>query len=456
MSDFPNKIEDFNRRDFLRGGSVATLMTMLGGVEIFAQTNATPATEKKLAGPRVKVGVIGIGPWGRELLNTLARVEEADVAAICDTYPASLRRAGEAAPGAVKTPDYKTILENKEIPAVILATPTHKHKDLVIEALKAGKHVYCEAPLANSIEDARAIASAAKEAKQVVFQAGLQNRSDPQRHFLLSFIHSGALGQTVMARAQWHKKNSWRATSSNPEREKEVNWRLDKTISLGLAGEIGCHQMDQASWFLHAMPTSVMGVGSLSVYKDDGRDVFDTVQALVEYPGGVYLSYDATLANSFDAGYEMFYGTYAAVMLRDNKAWMFKETDSPLLGWEVYAAKQNFYTTTGIALRAGASKSVPTEGAAPEDPITTTPLFFALKNFLKNANDVSVAAKEYKESYGDADVDGLNEHLSKNVHRRPAAGYLEGLQATVTAIKANEAILGGQRIVLKPEWFELS
>ena len=65
----------------------------------------------------------------------------------------------------------------------------------------------------------------------------------------------------------------------------------------------------------------------------------DTVQAVFEFPGGVRMIYDATLANSFDGEYEMLYGSDAALMMRESKAWMFKEVDSPLLGWEVYADK---------------------------------------------------------------------------------------------------------------------
>src|SRR2546425_6733082 len=137
-----------------------------------------------------------------------------------------VRRSRTKAPGAAQLEDYQAILANKDIQAVIIATGSHQHKDLAIAALKAGKHVYCEAPLANTIEDARAIALAAKAAKEQVFQPGLQLRADPERHFLLPFIRSGALGTTVMGRAQWHKKVSWRSASPNPEREKAMNWRL--------------------------------------------------------------------------------------------------------------------------------------------------------------------------------------------------------------------------------------
>ncbi len=457
MNENTSESLGYNRRDFLKGGSVATLMTMLGGVELFAQTNAVPAVEAKGPVGKIKVAVVGLGARGREIVNTLVRLPQADVAAICDTYGPFLRRTANAAPGAAQTADYKTILDNKEIKAVVVATPTHQHKEIALAALKAGKHVYCEAPLAGSIEGAREIALAAKAAQQLVFQSGLQMRSDPQRHFLLPFIRSGALGKSVQARAQWHKKTNWRSASSNPEQEKALNWRLDKATSLGLIGELGSHQIDQAGWFLNALPTAVTGFGSISFWKED-RDVPDTVQAVLEFPSGVRMLYDATLANSFDGEYEILYGSDAAIMMRDGKAWMFKEVDSPLLGWEVYADKMTFYKETGIALVAGKSKAVPANEQpkpAPEGAAADTPLSFALDNFLRNALDLEAAAEDYKASYGADDVDGLMEHLS-TVPRRAAAGYLEGYQAVVTAVKANEAILGAKRIELKPEWYELA
>src|SRR6266404_9459369 len=115
-----------NRRDFLKSGSFATLMTMLGGVELLAETNSPPPAEKESKLPKVKLGVIGLGAWGRELLNVLGQSERADVAAICDTYAPFLRRNASAAPGAAAIEDYRKILDNKDITAVIIATPTHK------------------------------------------------------------------------------------------------------------------------------------------------------------------------------------------------------------------------------------------------------------------------------------------------------------------------------------------
>ena len=444
---------DFNRRDFLRSGSLATLMTMLGGVELIAQTTNAPGADDKPKGPRVKVGVIGIGPWGREILNTLARLPQAEVVAVCDTYAAMAKRGGTAAPGATVTADYKTILDNKDITAVVIATPTHLHKDIAVAALKAGKHVYCEAPLAHTIEDARAIALAAKAAPGLVFQAGLQMRSDPQRHFLLPFIRSGALGKSVMARAQFHKKQTWRQTSPNPEREKAVNWRLDKEVSLGLVGELGCHPIDQVTWYFNGLPKAATGFGSI-IFHQDGRDGAGHGPGCARIPGGCEhdLSRDA--------------GQLLRRRLRDALRQRRRGDDAREQGVDVqgsrFAAaglgslrpKETFYKETGIALVAGASKSSRrrTEGGAALHQYARCS--FALGNFLRNASDFSIAAKDFIESFGD-DADALKEHLTK-LARQPAAGILEGYQATVIAIKTNEAIMTGKRVEIKPEMYELT
>ena len=85
----------------------------------------------------------------------LARFPKAEVIAVCEKYEPFLRRAKEAAPKAEGYTDYRKVLENKDVQAVLITTPTHQHKEIVQEALKAGKHVYCEAPLANTIENTK-------------------------------------------------------------------------------------------------------------------------------------------------------------------------------------------------------------------------------------------------------------------------------------------------------------
>ena len=463
MKKEENIIEQ-NRRDFIKGSSLATLMMLMGGVPIRAEDK--PKTEEggttfKTTGAPLNCAVIGCGTWGRDLLKELARLPNAPVVAICDNYEPFLRRSKESAPKAETFTDYLKLLQKKEVQGVFVATPSHLHKDIAIAALQAGKHVYCEAPLATTVEDARAIAQAARAAGRLHFQAGQQLRSDPQRRSLLGFVRTGSLGRMALARAQWHKKQSWRRTSTNADREKELNWRLRNATSPGLIGEIGLHQLDMASWFINAQPVSVTGFGAIIKWNEDGRDVPDTIQAVVEYPGGVKLSYDCTLANSFDAEYEMYYGSDAALMIRDNKAWMFKEVDAPLEGWQVYARKDSFYKESGIALDANATKlkaigKKATEAAAPDEE---SPLHYALEAFIINSNAISSAVEDFASNYDVNDKKALAEHLA-GIRKilmvdKPCAGFKEGFEAAVTAIKANEAILKGQKVTFQKAWFEI-
>src|SRR6267378_7630793 len=93
-----NETADLNRRDFI--GSFATLMTMLGGVELITRAPVHAADVETLVPFRIKCGVIGLGNWGREIIATLSRLKTAQLVAMCDTYPASLKRAANSAPGA--------------------------------------------------------------------------------------------------------------------------------------------------------------------------------------------------------------------------------------------------------------------------------------------------------------------------------------------------------------------
>jgi predicted dehydrogenase len=455
---------EFNRREFIQNtASFGALMALMGGVPLYAEeTNsaAAPTNYSTVSAP-VNCAVIGCGAWGREILQTLSRLPNAPVVAICDNYEAAFRRVKESAPNAETFADYHKLLEKKEVQAVIVATPSYQHRAIVEAALAAGKHVYCEAPLATTVEDARAIAKAAKAAGKVYFQSGLQMRSDPQRQFLVPFIRSGATGVNVMARTQWHKKQSWRRTAPTPEREQALNWNLNAATSPGLMGELVIHQLDMVNWLLNIRPVAVSGWGSTLLWKD-GRDVADTIQAVFEFPDGSNYFADASLANSFDSAYEILYGSFSAVMLRHDedgsRAWLFKEVDSPLLGWEVYPPKVQFYKETGITLMAGASKTPPKQKEGEALPPTVTPLQHALAAFITNSGLIAKGVESFLKISDD--MDELRESLGtikQTKSWKGAAGWQEGLDATILALKANEAIVkgGGNRIAIQKEWFDI-
>lgn len=422
-----------SRRHFLKLGSLGgalggTLGGTLGGALANAERLPIAAPweseSPKTSMDTVSCAVIGYGDWGREIAAALDRLEEARLSAVADHFPIMLRRAQRDHPGAARHADYRAVLDDPEIQAVFVATPTHQHRQIVVDALAAGKHVYCEAPIAHTLDDARAIARAARDADGQIFQAGLLYRTEPQYRSVYGFIRSGAIGQPAMIRSQWHMKDSWRRVSSSQERERELNWRLDADVSLGLFGETGIQQIDAATWIRGTRPTSISGFGGI-MFWNDGRTVPDTIQAIVGWPDNVNLMYDATLVSGFDAKYDLHFGSDATIILRDNKAWMFKEVDAPMLGWEVYARKDKFYKETGIALLANATKlDALNQEPTYEDPNAETPLYWALKAFMDNY------------TYGPFD---------------PVANHQTAYEATVVAIKGAEAVRNQSRVEITDE-----
>lgn len=418
-------MDNVSRREFLAGATTASLMIVLGGE---AEAGTAPAAK----GRPVRVGVIGTGVQGRAILSVLARLTGAPVAAICDPYEVALNAAKKIAPQAKPYTDYRRMLDaEKSLEALFIATPSHLHREPALAALQAGKHVYCEAPLAVTLDDARAICAAGKGSKSV-FQVGLQQRANPLYQHVVKFVRTGVLGTVAQTRGQWHRKQSWRRAARDPQVERRLNWRLYRESSAGLIGEVGVHQIDAASWFLRKLPTAVVGYGAI-VQWQDGRELPDTVQCILEYPGGVRAIYDATLANSFEGAYEVVYGSDGAIFTREDRSWLFKEADAPQLGWEVYARKDRVGDETGIALVADATQLLaqgknPAEAATARGASGKNALYYAVEEFV-------TAIRQGK---------------------KPSAGALEGFQATVVALKAHEAVSSGSKVVIPKEALALS
>ncbi len=413
----------FDRRNFLKGaaGTLALLLSRQG----LASAQAPPAPA--IAGPPVRFGVIGLGAWGREMVEALGRTPTALVGGLCDSYEPFLKRAAATAPAAMATAEWRQLLDAKDIDAIVIATPTPDHREIALAALQARKHVYCEAPIAASIDDARAIAAAAKGASGVVFQGGLQGRSNALYSHVLQFVKTGVLGDMALVNAQWSRKESWRRAAPTPERERALNWRLDKT-SPGLMGEIGIHQIDLVSRYLGARPSAIVGSGGITAWRD-GRETPDTALTLIEF-GATRATIRATLASSFGAAYTIFQGSNSSLLLKETRGWLIKEADSPLLGWEVYARKESVHDETGIAMVADATKLL----AAGKEPGKDGPL----------------------EPEKPALVMAFESFITSIRTGAPSAcGPGEAYAATVAALSANKAVVTNSRVELRPEDYVL-
>jgi len=336
-----------DRRTFLlqTGGTLAAV-AIVPGIAFAAEV---------VLGGELSVAIIGMGRQGRSIAGELQKIKGVKVTAICDVDPGRLRSGARRVAGVATFESHRQLLDRAEdISAVFVATPTHMHRAVFEDALAAGKHVYCEAPLATTVEDCQAIAAAGRDASTVC-AAGLLARSNPIYKLARTFFRSDSVRELVAMRAQSNDKTTWRSPASDPVREKALNWRLDPGLSTGLAGELGTHQFDVFHYYRGVYPTSIQGRGSIRVY-DDGRKVDDTIAAMLGFADGSVLQYAATLGNSFEGTHEVFYGSNAAIKLAWTHGWMFKEADAPTQGWEVYANRQQFFNEEGITLIAGATQ----------------------------------------------------------------------------------------------------
>ena len=373
----------------------------------------------------VDVAVVGCGRQGRAILAELQKLEDVRIAAVCDVVESRLSSGLRRVRGAEGYPDHRALLDaQKDVSAVFVATPTHLHRDVAVDALQLGKHVYCEGPLASTLEDCRAITAAARGAG-TVFQTGMQGRSNPIYKLARSFYRSGAIRDAVSMRAQYHKKTSWRNPARNPADEAALNWRLDPEVSLGLVGEFGTRQFDVFHWFHNRYPVAVSGGGSIRLH-DDGRSVPDTVSCELVFPDGVRLHYSATLANSFDGDYELIHGTMGALKLAWNAGWMFKEADAPTQGWEVYANRQQFHNEQGITLIADATKLAAQEKLKEGVGLPNPPLYYSVYDFLQSVTE------------------GLP----------VACSAQEGLRAAAVAIAAQRAVSTGEAVAIDADQLE--
>ncbi len=285
-----------SRRDFLNAFAAVAGTTLLSASAPWLTSVTVQAGQAASPSNRVQLGFIGTGSRGSYLLELLRRVPNADVAAICDNYPPNLQKGLELTGGKAKTyTNYKDLLARKDLDAVLIATPLNEHFQMVIDALSAGKHVFCEKSMAMLPEQCLQMVQTQKQSGKIL-QIGHQRLFDVKFLRAMEIIRSGELGKITQIRAYWHRNNDWRRPVPSPDLERKINWRLYKEYSCGLMTELASHQIQVANWALGAFPESVSGSGSIN-YWHDGREVFDNVNLVYRYPGGIHLIYDSLTSN---------------------------------------------------------------------------------------------------------------------------------------------------------------
>ena len=276
------------------------------------------------ANDRIRVGMIGPGMRGTQLLGHLVKQPNAEMVAFADVYTRRLEEARKVVPTAKTYLDYRHLLEDKSIDAVVIATPQHLHCEHFVASLQAGKHVYQEKTMAFSVEHAKKMRAARLAAPKLTVQIGHQDNSSLQNADVRGILAKGIMGKiteihahmyrnTPHGRPQWTRPVPADAVAENIiwksflggapphdfDANRFINWRFYWDYSGGNFYENMCHQL--AFWYKILdlkIPTKVTTNGGIFLWKD-GREVPDTMAtAMVHADHDVMYTWDSAFGNS--------------------------------------------------------------------------------------------------------------------------------------------------------------
>ncbi len=382
--------------------------------------------------------------------------------ALCDINPENLKHGVDTIGTNPKTfKDYRELLAMKDIDAVFVITPLFVHYPLTCDALKAGKHVFCEKCLVFKPQEVYGLRALAAEHSKQILQTGLQRRYSYFYQTVKNMVDKGILGDVHHIHAQWHR-NLVNEPSSlwtmKPGGESNIaNWRVYRSMSGGYTAELMSHQGDVADWMFGSSPEFVMGLGSLDTLKD-GRDVYDNIQLIMKYPKGQKFTYSSISTNQFLPYFngnraqmgEIIMGTEGTVEITVGfdeapcVAWWYREP--PKKAATTAAADKNKPFVAGATM-------VASGGARGPIPIMTSDLEFSGKEgfFDREAKfarrwlmSKGVMAQEENDNPVDVELESFLKACRSG--ERPRADIEVGMADAVSVMLSNLAMDEGRKV----------
>jgi len=278
------------------------------------------------ANDRISLGHIGVGNRGRGLVDIVGRLKDrhnVEMTAVCDLWTVNRERAVAANAKLYGRPPrslqrLESLLELRDVDAVLISTPEHSHSPILKMVVEAGKDAYVEKPMGNILDEVKAARAAVRRGKRVV-QVGTQHRSEPYPRAAYDLVRSGVLGKVSKVEVVWNYHGPrWRGRPEVDQiREADTDWRqwlltkpsrpfdprlyfefrLYREFSGGIPDQWMSHGIDLVHWFMgDSYPRSVVAHGGVFAWPD-GRENADTFHALLEYPKGFLVSYATSFGN---------------------------------------------------------------------------------------------------------------------------------------------------------------
>src|SRR5436305_7513464 len=303
-----------------RGFIIATGMTAPAATRVFG------------ANEKIRLGLIGAGERMKGLIESANKAAPCEIVAVSDVYGPHRDLFKERSGGLATThPDYREVLDNKDVDAVIIASPDHWHVRMALDALAAGKDVYLEKPVTHTIEEGAVLTKAVRSGKQIL-QCGMQQGSWAEFRDAVELGQGGSLGRVVQVRTYWWQNyhTNWRMKAvdeqaldwkawlgSAPEQpfsdEKFSHWRWFWNFGGGAMTDLFTHWIDVVQWAMKAdQPSNAFMLGDKYVF--DQWDCPDTIQAAFRYPG-FDVVYEGMMNSSIDDGGLEFRGSDATLKI---------------------------------------------------------------------------------------------------------------------------------------------
>ncbi len=301
----------FNRRGFLKTAGMVSAEFVAPSLLAAALPGDPP--HKSAKNDQLQIALIGAGGQGQSDTKFALQVPGVKLVAAADCYNGRLEHCKELWGADVFTSrDYREVLARKDVDAVIIATPDHWHKQATLDAMQAGKDVYCEKPMIHEYADGPAMIEAARSTQRIL-QIGSQRVSSVVYAKAKELLAAGSIGQLNMVTARWDRNSSlgaWNYTvpvDASPETcdwerflgtapqlpfnaERFFQWRKWNAYGSGVAGDLFVHLFSGTHFVTGALgPTRAMATGGLRYWKD-GRDTPDVLLALFDYAEGFNLS----------------------------------------------------------------------------------------------------------------------------------------------------------------------
>lgn len=451
--------KDMDRREFLRSTAAIGAALYVSG-----RAAGQGAAAKS---DQINVALLGAGEQGQTLMNAILKEGKNSgvrFRAVCDIWKKwnllrvsrtlnSYKAYGHTGTAYV---DYREMLDKeKDLDAVIIATPDFWHSQHTVDCLEAGLNVYCEKEMSNTLEGAKKMVDTARRTAKVL-QIGHQRRSNPRYIFCYDKLikEANLLNRITTVNGQWNRavqSKEARAVPKGTEIDQATlekygfksmqqfrHWRWYKGLGGGPIVDLGSHQIDIYNWFLEANPKAVVASGGTDYYDKATHEWYDTVMAVYEYEtkqGTVRAFYQTITTNSGQGYFEQFMGDEGTLIISEEsgRGAIYREDWVQESKWAPWVKK-------GYIKQTGGMKQPEKTVAVGDSRESPTPPKYDL---------LVTMDKPYHQPHLDNFFNAVRGKAKPNC---PAE---IGYETAVTVLKVNEAVEAGRRLEFKPEEFKV-